>query len=139
LAAAAIAVVLLATAGTVYLIRTNKSSVTSVAAPIDSIAVLPFQNKSGDAETEYLSDGLAESLIFGLSQLPKLKVSPTSSVFRYRGKEIDPIKIGNDLSVNAVMTGRLSQHGNELTISVELVDVRLNKLLLGKQYDRKLG
>jgi eukaryotic-like serine/threonine-protein kinase len=137
--AAALAAVLLASAGTVYLIRTNKSSSTAVATPIDSIAVLPFQNKSSDAETEYLSDGLAESLIFGLSQLPKLKVSPTSSVFRYRGKEIDPIQIGNELGVNAVMTGRLAQHGSELTISVELVDVRMNKLLWGKQYDRKLA
>ncbi len=137
--ATAVVALLLVSAGIAYFIRTNKSSSSGVAAPIDSIAVLPFQNKSGDAETEYLSDGLAESLIFGLSQLPRLKVSPTSSVFRYRGKEIDPIQIGSDLGVNAVMTGRLAQHGNDLTISVELVDVRLNKLLWGKQYDRKLA
>lgn len=139
LGAAAVLVVLLVSMGIVYLIRGKRPAAPAVVPPIDSIAVLPFQNKSGDAETEYLSDGLAESLIFGLSQLPKLKVSPTSSVFRYRGKEIDPVQIGNDLGVNAVMTGRLAQHGNELTISVELVDVRLNKLLWGKQYDRKLS
>jgi TolB-like protein len=106
---------------------------------IDSIAVLPFQNKSSDADTEYLSDGLAESLIYRLSQLPNLKVSPTSSVFRYKGKETDPIKIGNELGVNAVMSGRIVQRGESLTISVELVDVRNNKLLWGEQYDRKLA
>jgi TolB-like protein len=60
---------------------------------IESIAVLPFQNKSGDPDTEYLSDGLSESLIYRLSQLPKLRVSPTSSVFRYKNKEIDPNKV----------------------------------------------
>src|ERR1044072_4192998 len=106
--------------------------------PIASIAVLPFQNKSSDQETEYLSDGLAESLIYGLSQLPDLKVSPTSLVFRYKGKEIDPIAIGGELGLRAMMTGRQAQHGDDLTISVELVDVRNNRLLWGKQYDRKL-
>lgn len=108
-------------------------------APINSIAVLPFQNKSTDSETEYLSDGLAESLIYGLSQLPNLKVSPTSTVSRYKGREIDPIRIGNELGVSAVMTGRFAQHGDDLIISVELVDVRNNQLLWGRQYDRKLA
>jgi TolB-like protein/Tfp pilus assembly protein PilF len=106
---------------------------------IDSIAVLPFQNRSTDADTEYLSDGLAESLIYRLSQLPNLKVSPTSSVFRYKGKETDLIKIGNELGVNAVMSGRIVQRGENLTISVELVDVRNNKLLWGEQYERKMS
>jgi serine/threonine protein kinase/tetratricopeptide (TPR) repeat protein len=106
---------------------------------IDSIAVLPFQNKSSDADTEYLSDGLAESLIYRLSQLPNLKVSPTSSVFRYKGKETDAIKIANDLGVKAVMSGRIVQRGVSLTISVELVDVRNNKLLWGEQYERKMS
>jgi eukaryotic-like serine/threonine-protein kinase len=106
---------------------------------IDSIAVLPFQNKSSDADTEYLSDGLAESLIYRLSQLPNLKVSPTSSVFRYKGKETDPIKIGNELGVKALMSGRIVQRGNNLTVSVELVDVRNNKLLWGEQYERKMS
>jgi serine/threonine-protein kinase len=106
---------------------------------IASIAVLPFQNKNSDADTDYLSDGLTESLIYRLSQLPKLKVSPTSSVFRYKGKEIDPVKIGNDLGVNAVMSGRIVQRGDNLAISVELVDVRNNNLLWGEQYERKLS
>ena len=105
---------------------------------IDSIAVLPFQNKSPDADTEYLSDGLPESLIYRLSQLPNLRVSPTSSVMRYKGKETDAIKIGNELGVNAVMSGRIAQRGENLTISIELVDVRNNKLLWGEKYERKM-
>jgi serine/threonine-protein kinase len=107
--------------------------------PIASIAVLPFENRSGNADSEYLSDGLAESLIYRLSQLPNLKVSPTSSVFRYKGKETDPLKVGAELGVQAVMAGRMTQRGEHLTISVELVDVRHNKTLWGEQYERKLS
>src|SRR6266498_1133540 len=106
---------------------------------IDSIAVLPFQNRSTEADTEYLSDGLAESLIYRLSQLPNLKVSPTSSVFHYKGREIDPVKVGQELGVNAVLSGRMVQRGDNLTISAELIDVRYNKLLWGEQYDRKMS
>jgi len=106
---------------------------------IESIAVLPFQNRSTDGDTEYLSDGLAESLIYRLSQLPNLKVSPTSSVFAYKNKEIDPVKVGNQLGVNAVLLGRIIQRGDSLTISAELVDVRYNKLLWGEQYERKMS
>jgi len=106
---------------------------------IESIAVLPFQNRSTESDTEYLSDGLAESLIYRLSQLPNLKVSPTSSVFRYKGKEVDPIKVGQELGVSAVLAGRIVQRGDNLTISAELVDVRYNKLLWGEQYDRKMS
>jgi len=104
---------------------------------IESIAVLPFQNKSTEGDTEYLSDGLTESLIYRLSQLPNLKVSPTSSVLRYKGKDIDPIKVGRELDVSAVLSGRITQRGENLTISAELVDVRTNKLLWGDHYDRK--
>ncbi|MGQ0762497.1 MAG: protein kinase domain-containing protein [Acidobacteriota bacterium] len=106
---------------------------------IESIAVLPFENKSGNADSEYLSDGLAESLIYRLSQLPNLKVSPTSSVVRYKGKETDVQKIGSELGVNAIMSGRMVQRGDNLTISVELVDARTNKLIWGEQYERKLS
>src|SRR5438128_5357182 len=106
---------------------------------IDSIAVLPFQNRSTEPDSEYLSDGLAESLIYRLSQLPNLKVSPTSLVFRYKGKDIDPIKVGKELGVNAVLSGRITQRGDNLTISAELVDVRYNKLLWGEQYERKMS
>ena len=111
----------------------------NTAVAIDSIAVLPFQNKSTETDTDYLSDGLAESLVYRLSQLPNLKVSPTSSVFRYKGKEIDPVKVGQELGVSAVLSGRIVQRGDNLTISAELVDVRDNKLLWGEQYDRKMS
>ncbi|MDP1675265.1 MAG: protein kinase [Bacteroidota bacterium] len=106
---------------------------------ITSIAVLSFQNNSSTADNEYLSDGLTESLIFRLSQLPNLKVSPTSSVFRYKGKDADPITIGSELGVQAVMSGRIVQRGENLTISVELVDVRNNNLLWGEKYERTLS
>jgi serine/threonine protein kinase/tetratricopeptide (TPR) repeat protein len=106
---------------------------------IESIAVLPFENTSKDADTEYLSDGLAESLIYRLSQLPKLKVTPTSSVMRYRGKHIDVNAVAGELGVSAVMTGRIAQRGDGLTISVELIDGRNNTLIWGEQYDRKMS
>jgi len=106
---------------------------------IDSIAVLPFENRSGDADTDYLSDGLAESLNYRLSQLPNLKVSPTSTVLRYKGQQIDPVKVGAQLGVSAVLSGRIIQRGDNLTISAELVDVRYNKLLWGEQYQRPLS
>ena len=106
---------------------------------IDSIAVLPFDNRSGDADTDYLSDGLAESLNYRLSQLPNLKVSPTSTVLRYKGQQIDPVKVGAQLGVSAVLSGRIIQRGDNLTISAELVDVRYNKLLWGEQYQRPLS
>ena len=106
---------------------------------IHSIAVLPFQNKSTDADTEYLSDGLAESLIYRLSQLPNLKVSPTSSVMRYKEKETDINQIAQELAVDAVMSGRVSQRGEDLTISVELVDARTKKIIWAEQYDRKMS
>jgi TolB-like protein/Flp pilus assembly protein TadD len=117
-----------------YFYSARKSS-----APIDSIAVLPFNNQNNDAEAEYLADGLAESLIYRLSQLPSLKVSPTSSVIRYKGKEADVKTTANELGVSAVLTGRIQKRGDSLMISVELVDVRNNKLLWGEQYDRKMA
>ena len=106
---------------------------------INSIAVLPFQNKGGDADTDYLSDGLTESLIFRLSQLPGLRVSPTSSVMRYKGSETDVAKIASELGVDAVMSGRLVKRGENLNITVELVDTRNNKTLWGEQYERKMS
>ena len=106
---------------------------------IKSIAVLPFENRNSDADTDYLSDGLAESLIFRLTQLPDLKVSPTSSVMRYKGKEVEIGTIASDLGVDAVLTGRLSKRGDRLNITVELVDTRNNKSLWGEQYERKMS
>ncbi len=106
---------------------------------INSIAVMPFENRNSDADTDYLSDGLAESVIFRLTQIPDLKVSPTSSVMRYKGKETDIAKIANELGVDAVMTGRMTKRGDNLNITVELVDARTNKSLWGEQYERKLS
>jgi eukaryotic-like serine/threonine-protein kinase len=93
-----------------YYLRARTSEVT-----IGSIAVLPFQNKSSDADTDYLSDGLAESLIYRLSQLPNLKVSPTSSVIRYKARDTDLAKIASELGVDAIMSGRLVKRGDNLT------------------------
>ena len=131
-ASVGVALVVAIALGYLYWSRTRTTA-------IESIAVLPFQNKSTDADTEYLSDGLAESLIFRLSQLPNLKVSPTSSVIRYKGKETDLAQIARELDVEAVMSGRVSQRGDDLTISVELIDTRTNKLLWAEQYDRKMS
>jgi len=106
---------------------------------INSIAVLPFENRSGNSDTDYLSDGLAESLIYRLSQLPSLKVSPTNSVLRYKGKDTDIAQIAKELEVDAVMSGRLTQRGDDLTISVELTDARTKKLIWAEQYVRKMS
>ncbi len=106
---------------------------------INSIAVLPFENRSGDPDAEYLSDGLSDSLIYRLTQLPNLKVSPTSSVIRYKGKQMDVAEIAKELDVDAVMSGKLAQRGDDLTISVELVDARTKKLIWAEKYDRKMA
>ncbi len=106
---------------------------------INSIAVLPFENRSGSADADYLSDGLAESLIYRLSQLPGLKVSPTSTVLRYKSSQSDVAAIARELEVDAIMSGRLAQRGDDLTISVELIDARTKKLIWAEQYDRKMA
>lgn len=106
---------------------------------IHSIAVLPFENRSGNPDTDYLSDGLTDSLIFRFSQLPNLKVSPTSSVMRYKGKADNIAAIASELGVDAVLSGRLMQLGDNLTISVELVDARTRQLVWKEQYDRKMA
>lgn len=106
---------------------------------IESIAVLPFINQGGDPNAEYLSDGLTESIINSLTQLPNLKVIARSSVFRYKGQETDPLKVGKELGVRAVLVGRLVQRGDSLLVSTELVDVRDNKQLWGEQYERKVA
>lgn len=106
---------------------------------INSIAVLPFENRSGSGDTEYLSDGLADSLIYRLSQLPNLKVSPTSSVMRYKGSATDVAQTAKELEVDAVMSGRLVQRGDDLSISVQLIDARTKKLIWAEQYDRKMA
>ena len=106
---------------------------------IDSLAVLPFTNVTKDPNTEYLSDGLTESLISSLSQLPNLTVRPRSAVFRYKAKDVDLQTAASDLKVGAIVTGRVTQHNDALLVSVELTDVRTNRNLWSEQYDRKLS
>jgi TolB-like protein len=108
-------------------------------ARIDSIAVLPFTNVSQDPKTEYLSDGLTESLIDSLSQLSNLSVMSRNTVFRYKGQAMDPQRVGHDLGVRAILTGRLIQAGDDLMISVNLEDVRNSRQIWGEQYNRKLS
>jgi TolB-like protein/Tfp pilus assembly protein PilF len=106
---------------------------------ISSIAVLPFANAGNDPNTEYLSDGITESLINNLSQLPNLAVMARSSVFRYKGREVDPQAVAKDLKVQAIVTGRVVQRGDQLVVSSELIDARTNRNLWGDQYDRKMS
>jgi TolB-like protein/Tfp pilus assembly protein PilF len=104
---------------------------------IESIAVLPFANDSADADAEYLSDGITETLINNLSQIWNLRVVARSTVFRYKGKEADPQKAGSDLRVRAVVSGRLLQHGSTLIVRAELMDVATGTQLWGGQYTRQ--
>jgi eukaryotic-like serine/threonine-protein kinase len=106
---------------------------------IDSIAVLPFGNTNADPNTDFLSDGITESIISSLSQLSQLKVMARSTVFQYKGRDVDPRKVGHDLGVRAVLMGRLIQQGDNLTIRTELVNVSDGRELWGQQYNRKLA
>ncbi len=106
---------------------------------IDSVAVLPFANASGDASADYLSDGVTEGIINGLSTLPNLKVTSRTSVFRYKGREVEARKVARELGVRALVTGRIVQRGDNLSVSAELVDARDDRQLWGEQYSRKLS
>ena len=104
---------------------------------ITSVAVLPFTNLSGDPNMEYLSDGLSESLINSLSQLPSLKVISRGSVFKYKGKEVDPQEVARALGVQAIVTGRVLQRGDQLQVSAELVNTSDKTQMWGEQFNRK--
>jgi TolB-like protein/Tfp pilus assembly protein PilF len=106
---------------------------------IQSIAVMPFFNESGNADGEYLSDGMTETLISSLSQLPNLNVKPRSSVFRYKGKgkETDPRTIAKELNVQAILNGRVVQRGQDISLFVELIDISLDKVVWSETYNRK--
>jgi serine/threonine-protein kinase len=132
--AAAIALVALA-AGGLGLVRYLRGGTTT----IDSIVVLPFENRSNDAEAEYLSDGLTVSISNSLSRLPGLRVIPTSVAFHYKGKAMNAQQVGDELRIAAVLTGRVAQRGDSLFVSVELDDVRQGSQLWGEQYDRRLA
>jgi eukaryotic-like serine/threonine-protein kinase len=128
-----VALAIIAVALSVYF-ATRKSEVA-----IGSIAVLPFVNTSGDSTADYLADGITESLINSFSQLSGLRVVPRSTVFRYKGQQLDPQEIGRKLGVRAVLTGRIVQHGDTVNIQTELIDVDKNSQLWGEQYNRKLA
>ena len=128
--AAGIATVALAAVGTWY-VRSSKT------AQIDSIAVLPFINGSGDANAEYLSDGIAESLTDSLIHVPQLKVKSRRSAFQFKGKDVDLQKVGNELGVSALVSGRVVPHGDSIEVSAELTDVRDNTEIWGQHYSGK--
>jgi TolB-like protein/cytochrome c-type biogenesis protein CcmH/NrfG len=121
-----------ALAGPAYVYLSRKNT-----AAIQSIAVLPFTNASGNTDVEYLSDGITESLINSLSQLPNLSVKARSTVFHYKGKNVTAQQVGSELSVQAVLNGRFVQRGDQLTLSLELVDARTGNQIWGEQYNRK--
>ena len=106
-------------------------------AQIDSLAVLPFTNGGGDANADYLSDGITESLISNLAHVPQLKVRSRNSVFHYKGKDVDVQKVGNELGVPALVTGRVVPRGDTIEVSAELTDVRDNTEIWGQHYSGK--
>ncbi len=109
----------------------------SRASTIDSIAVLPFTNVSGDASKDYLGDGLTESLTGSLTHVPGLKVKSRNSVFRYKGKDVDAQKAGSELGVAALVSGRVTPHGDTVDVSAEITDTRNNNELWGQHYSGK--
>src|SRR4051812_24091286 len=104
---------------------------------IESIAVMPFVNESGNPDVEYLSDGMTETLINSLSQIPNLSVKARSSVFRYKGKEVDVKKIASELNVQAVLTGHIVQRGEQMTLNLELIDAQTENTIWGDRYERR--
>jgi serine/threonine-protein kinase len=140
-AASAAALALLLCGGLVYFMLTSGAGRLFAGRDkaIDSIAIMPLVNTGNDPNMEYLSDGITESLINSLSQLPNLKVMSRNSVFRYKGRETDALEVARQLGVRAVLTGRVMQQGDGLAISVELVDALDNSQIWGEQYKRKLS
>jgi serine/threonine protein kinase len=127
------------TAASGSVVATTASRSQQPSKTIDSLAVLPFVNLSGDPEMEYLSDGITDTLINSLSELRKLRVVPRSLTFRYKGKEVDPQRAGTELNARAVLTGRVMQRGDTLLIGAELMDVAKLSQLWGAQYNRKMA
>lgn len=106
---------------------------------MDALVVLPFVNASGDSNMDYLSDGITETIINSLSQLPGLRVVPRSTVFRYKGREVDPREVGQTLGARAVLMGRVLQMGGRLIIATELVDIANDSQLWGERYNRQVS
>jgi TolB-like protein len=122
--------IIIATSTALYLTRKTRTA-------IGSIAVMPFVNESGNSDVEYLSDGMTETLISSLSQLPNLNVKARSSVFRYKGKSTDANTIGKELNVQAVLNGHVMQRGDQLTLSLELVNADTENVIWSEQYKRQ--
>ncbi|MEK6374659.1 MAG: protein kinase [Acidobacteriota bacterium] len=106
---------------------------------IDTVAVVPFVNVSHDPNVEYLSDGISDSVIDSLSQLPQLHVVARSTVFRYKGKSVDPLAVGRELKVRGIVTGELTQQGDRVLVRVRLTDTKKGTQIWGEQYDRKVA
>ncbi len=130
----AVVVVLLIAAAVVgiWYVRTRSN-----ASQIESIAVIPFANSAGNADADFLSDGLTESLISSLAHVPELKVKSRNSVFRYKGKDVDVQKVGKELAVDALLTGGVTQRGDTIQVSADLTSVQDNTEIWGEQYERK--
>jgi serine/threonine protein kinase/tetratricopeptide (TPR) repeat protein len=130
---AAVAVILIAALAVGIWYARGKSSTNQ----IGSLAVIPFASSGGSADTDLLSDGLTESLIASLAHVPQLKVKSRNSVFRYKGKDIDPQQVGKDLTVDALLTGRVVQHGDTIQVTADLTSVQDNTEIWGEHYERK--
>lgn len=124
-----LAVTTISSAGYFYYLEKHRPA-------IQSIAVMPFINEGGNADVEYLSDGMTETLISSLSRLPNLNVKARSSVFRYKGKETSPQTIGKELNVQAILNGRVSQRADRLIVSLELIDAQTENVIWSDKYDR---
>ncbi|HEY3134463.1 MAG TPA: protein kinase [Blastocatellia bacterium] len=131
-----LAAIIIITVAAAVALRSTKSPTNRT---INSLAVLPFTEANPDPDSEYLSDGLTEGLITSLSQLPRLKVIASTSVFRYRGQEIDPRQVGRALGVEAIVTGRMVRRGDSLAITVELVDTQDNSRIWGDTLTKKVS
>jgi serine/threonine protein kinase/Tfp pilus assembly protein PilF len=117
---------------TLYKVRSSNEA-------IRALAVLPFKNINLDPHTEYLSDGLTDSIISNLSPISQLRVMARGTVFVYKNKEVDPREVGKELGVDGVVTGKLLQKGDSLVVTVDFVDARNGRQIWGEQYDRKLA
>jgi len=133
-AIALVSIIALIATGSFYFGSTSRNRT-----QINSVAVLPFSNATGDPSADYLSDGITEGVIDRLSGLPNLKVISRASAFHYKGRNIEPQRVAKELGVEALVTGRVVQHGDDLSVSTELVDAREDKQLWGEQYSRKVA
>jgi eukaryotic-like serine/threonine-protein kinase len=135
--AVAAAAILALVLGTLYLYLQRRGA-RSQGGTGKSLVVLPFVNASGNADMEFLSDGIAESLIDNLSQIPELRVIARNTAFAYKGKDVDLQKLGREISVDTVLTGRVQQRGDTVTVHADLVNLAYRRQLWGERFSRKL-